>query len=178
MENRVSFIHDEMTLKVLILFILRHISEPVPETDLTDVTLLCDDGIGYFEFTDCLHDLVSTGHIAALNGKYSVTEKGRQNGEATESSIPYSVRIRAERAAATLSQALSRSAMITASHELRSKGGFTVRLSMSDEVGEIMSLNLLCGDEKSVREIEENFRDNAEKIYGKVIEAVLEKRQA
>ena len=63
MEQRFGFIHDEMELKVLILYVLRKVNMPVPRNELTDLVLLCDDGIGYFEFAECLYDLIRTGHI-------------------------------------------------------------------------------------------------------------------
>ena len=174
MENNLGFIHNEMDLKVLILFILRHLTEPVPRGELTDITLLCDNAIGYFEFTECLADLLRTGHISAEDDAYSVTEKGRENGAAAESSLPYSVRIRAEKAASTLENILKRDSMIKASHEMRRRGGFTVKLSLSDGIGTVMSMDLLTGDDKQSEIIEKNFKKNAETIYSKIISILLE----
>ncbi len=174
MENRPGFIKSEMDLKVLILFILCRLPEPVHRDALTETTLLCDNAIGYFDFTDCLADLVRTGHISAQKEFYSITEKGRLNGEATESGIPYSVRIRAERAAATLAAALQRDSMIKASHELRARGGFTVHLSMSDGIGPVLSLDLLTGDDRQSKAMEANFRDHAESIYARIVDLLLE----
>lgn len=174
MEQRFGFIHDEMELKVLILFILRRLPCPVLYENLMDVTLLCDDGIGYFEFSECLSDLVSTEHVSVDEEKYFCTEKGRTNGEITEPNLPYSVRMRAEKAAAALSHMLKRDSMIIASHEMRQRGGFTVKLSMSDGVGPIISMELLSGDDKQTKKMEENFRKNAESIYNKIVNILLE----
>ena len=173
MEQRFGFIQNEMDLKVLILYILRHIKMPVPKEDLIEVTLLCDEGIGYFEFTECLADLVSTEHVSEEDGAYTVTGKGRANGEAAESSLPYSVRIRADKASATLSLVLARDSMITASHEMRQRGGFTVKLSLSDGMGSVINMELLCGDDKDAKKMEENFRKNAESIYGEIVWLLL-----
>ena len=89
-----------MELKVLILFILRRLPQAATWEELTDATLLTDTAIGYFDFSECMTDLVRTEHIAKSDDGYTVTEKGRENGEAMESSLPYSVRVRAEKAAA------------------------------------------------------------------------------
>jgi hypothetical protein len=173
LENRLGFIQTEMDLKVLILFILSRLPTPVSRDDLTDTTLLCDSAIGYFDFSECLADLQRTEHVVAENEYYSITEKGRANGEITESGLPYSVRVRAEKAAATLSNVLMRNSMIHASHEMRMHGGFTVKLDMSDGIGSVMSMELLVGDNKQSAIIEKNFKDNAEKIYSQVIELLL-----
>ena len=122
MEGPLGFIHSEMDLKVLILFILRRLPEPAAWEELTDMTLLSDGAIGYFDFSECLTDLVRTGHVEKVGDTYAVTDKGRVNGEAMESSLPYSVRVRAEKAAATLASLQRRRKMIEAGHEMRSRG--------------------------------------------------------
>ncbi|MGM9522028.1 MAG: DUF4364 family protein [Oscillospiraceae bacterium] len=179
MEGRFGFIQSEMDLKVLILFILRRLPEPAARDELTDITLLCDGAIGYFDFSECLTDLTRTGHISVEtrpdNDYYSITEKGRINGEATESGLPYSVRMRAEKAASTLANIQRRNAMIKASHEMRMRGGFTVKLSMSDGIGPIISMDLLVGDDKQAAAIESRFKKNAESIYSKIIDILLDK---
>ena len=175
MEERFGFIHDEMDIKVLILFILSRLPEPVPMDMLSDVTLLCDDAIGYFEFSDCVADLVKTGHVADKNGKHIITDKGRENGSVTESGLPYSVRIRAERAASALAHMQRRSALISASHEMRSRGGYTVKLDMSDGIGPILSIEILAGNDKQALKLEENFKRSAETMFNKILDVLLEK---
>ncbi len=74
MEERLGFIHDKLDIKILILFILRRLPEPVTFDVLRDLTL-CDDGIGYFDFADesraCRHGApADDGHTFAL------TERG------------------------------------------------------------------------------------------------------
>ena len=174
MEQRFGFIHDKMDLKVLILFLLRRLPAPVDRESLMDITLLCDDGVGYFEFSECLHELLETEHVSLENNMYLVTEKGRLNGEATESGLPYSVRMRAEKAAAALSGVLKRDSMISVSHELRQRGGYTVKLSMSDGIGPVIDMELLMGDDSQVKKVESNFRKNAENYYTRIVELLLE----
>ncbi len=174
MEERLGFIHSEMELKVLILFILRRLPERAAFQELTDMTLLTDGAIEYFDFTESLSDLVRTGHVDKNDEGYLVTEKGRVNGEAMESSLPYSVRVRAEKAAETLANLQRRRGMIEASHRMRNRGGFTVHLAMSDGLGPVLSMDLLTGDDKQSAVIEENFKKNAEKLYGKIVELLLE----
>ena len=174
MEGRFGFIQNEMDLKVLILFILRRLPEPAAREELTDLTLLCDNAIGYFDFTECLADLARTGHITVEDEHYAITDKGRENGEAAESGLPYSVRVRAERAAATLAHLQQRSSMIQVSHEMRARGGFTVKLSMSDGVGSVLSMEVLTGDAAQSARIEENFKKNAEAVYGRIMKVLLD----
>ena len=64
--------------------------------------------------------------------------------------------------------------MIQASHEENPGGGCTVTLSMSDGVGEIISLRLLASCEEQAELIERNFRSDAEGYYTKMIELLTE----
>ena len=58
----VGFIRDKLEIKFLILYIAARVSEPVRLAELQELTM-CDDGIDYFDFAECLSDLVNTQHI-------------------------------------------------------------------------------------------------------------------
>ena len=91
-----------------------------------------------------------------------------------ESSLPFSVRKRAEKIIAPEAERLRRLSMITAQHRNRDSGCF-VTLAMSDGKGEIIRLNILSSGEQQAERIEENFRDRAEELYCKIIE-LLDKK--
>ena len=66
-----GFIQDQLEIKFLILYIAARVVEPVPFDTILDLTL-CDDAIDYFEFSDCLADLVRTGHLTlSADGLYA-----------------------------------------------------------------------------------------------------------
>ena len=56
-----GFIQDKLEIKFLILYLAARVIEPVPFDTLLDLTL-CDDAIDYFDFSECLADLVKTEH--------------------------------------------------------------------------------------------------------------------
>ena len=64
---------------------------------------------------------------------------------------------------------LRRRAMITASHET-ADNVCRVHLALSDGMGEILNLQMLCGGEEQAEKLEENFRKNAEKYYTQIME--------
>ena len=76
LENNLGFIHNENGSKGFDSVYLTPSDRTSTRGELTDITLLCDNAIGYFEFTECLADLLRTGHISAEDDAYSVTEKG------------------------------------------------------------------------------------------------------
>ena len=57
-----GFIHDKLEIKFLILYIAARVIEPIPFDTVLDLTM-CDDGVDYFDFSECLNDLVKTEHL-------------------------------------------------------------------------------------------------------------------
>ena len=92
----IGFIHEKLDIKILILYILNHLPAAVDAQTLSDL-VFCDNGIGYFDYSDCLAELVDTAHITEEGGKYRITEKGSRNVNEVASSLPYSVRMKADR---------------------------------------------------------------------------------
>lgn len=169
-----GFIHEELDIKILILFVLRRLPGIVDPSELSDLCRSCDEGFDYFEYSDCLADLIDNGLIAESEEGFSITEKGAKNVEVVENDIPYSVRSRAEKLLKPLRDRLRREAMIKTSHENRKDGCF-VSLAMSDGEGDVISLRLLCGGEEQAKTMEKNFRKNAEALYQQFIELLSKK---
>ena len=172
MTERFGFIREKLDIKILILFVLRNLPEPVSFDTLTDLTL-CDDGISYFDFAESLSELVQTEHVSSNGLTYAITEKGIRNGTITQSSIPYSVRVKAEKKVTALSRALTRNSMISTAQTIRRGGGYTVSLSLSDGVGEILSMELFAINEAQANAIEKGFLKNAEGIYNNLIDMII-----
>ena len=166
--DRLGFIHEKLDIKILILFILRRLPGVVDRDTLSDFTQ-CDGGVGYFDFSDCLSELVDTGLVIEEEGGYRISEKGADAGETVESSLPFSVRKKAEKILAPEAERLRRLSMLTAEHK-DINGNCMVTLAMNDGKGEIMHVELLCAGEEQANRIEKNFKHNAEAIYGQLIE--------
>ena len=164
--DQLGFIHEKLDIKILILYILRRLPGTVDAETLRSL-VMCDDGIGYFDYTECLYELVSGGNVEEKDGGYAITEKGDRNAQEVESSIPYSVRTKSARMLAPIQQKMRRDASIQASHEL-SEDGCTVTLSMGDGKGELIRLSFVCAGEEQARKIEANFRRDAETFYQKI----------
>ena len=173
MEEKFCLSQKKLDIKILILFLMRRLKAPVTLDALTEVIISGDDGISYFDFAECVAELVKTEHLQLSGNIYSLTEKGERNGELTESSLPFSVRSRAENATSVLRKSQFRDAMITAHHTLRPDGALTVKLSLSDKVGDIIYMELYAADKKQAAILENGFRRNAESVYNTVLENLL-----
>ena len=88
----VGFIRDKLEIKFLILYVTAGVAEPMPLSDIQALTMI-DDGIDYFDFSQCLNELVKTGHLRINDEqKYAITPKGLKNSEICQSSLPRSRR--------------------------------------------------------------------------------------
>ncbi|MGN8888968.1 DUF4364 family protein [Dysosmobacter sp. HCP28S3_G4] len=168
-----GFIHDKLEIKFLILYIAARVVEPVPFDTMLDLTL-CDDAIDYFDFSDCLADLVRTEHLTlSQDGLYAITEKGLKNSQICETSLPYSVRLRCDKNLADCNRKLRRKSQVRASTVRRENGTFTVTLSLSDDMGSVMDLDLMVIREDMARQLEKRFLDAPERMYSEIMRVLL-----
>ena len=173
---RLGFIHEKLDIKILILFILRRLPGEVEPETLCELCQ-CDGGIDYFDYSDCLSDLIETGHIKETPTGYTITDKGAKNAEAVESSLPYSVRMKADRVTEPIAEQMRRAAMIVAQHTNTPEGGCNVHLALSDGIGQIVSMQLLAADEAQARTMEHYFKAHAEDVYQALVRLLTESEE-
>ena len=170
-----GFIHEKMDIKVLILYVLDQLPGPVDSLTLSEL-VFCDDGIGYFDYSDCLAELVETEQITEEKGKYQITETGHQNVNTVESTLP------AGRFASTitapLAERMRRAAMITAKHRAQEDCTFLVDLAVSDGVSDILSMSVMSPTESMAETMEQTFRGKAESIYHDVVRILTESEES
>ena len=170
---RYGFIHDKLDIKFLILYFMARFATPIDFPTLTELTV-CDDGIGYFEFAEAVSELVESGHLTLEDGLYSITEKGRENGAAGESSLPYSVKRNCSAQLVKLNGILRRNAQVRAETEPRPEGGYSARMFLDDDGGNLFTLELFCGSQEQANRLAESFKAERERIYNAVLSALLE----
>ena len=164
---------EKLDIKILILFILRRLPSVVDAQTLANLAL-GDGTVGYFDFAECLAELVDSGHVDQSRAGYLITEKGSRNCEIVESSLPYTIRRKLEKTLRPLADRMRRRSMIVAEHAAGEDGGMRVRLALDDDEGTIMDARFLCGGEEQAARIEEKFREQAEQIYNRIMEMLLE----
>ena len=168
-----GFIHDKLEIKFLILYIAARVIEPIPFDTVLDLTM-CDDAIDYFDFSECLSDLVKTQHLTlSEDGLYAITDKGLRNSQICESSLPYSVRLRCDKNIAIWNRKLRRKSQVRAVWDQRANGTYTVRLNLDDDMGSVMDLKLMVVREDMAKVLSERFMKAPEKLYSKVMDLLL-----
>ncbi len=172
---RFGFIQDKLEIKFLILYVASRLIEPVPFEAMQELTI-CDDGIDFFDFSECLSSLVTSGHLSlSADGLYAITEKGVHNGRICETSLPYSVRLLADKNITIYNQKLKRRAQVKSEVKPRPNGTYTVTLSFCDDADEsILRMELMVPKEVMAQDLATRFRENAEQLYTGVLNALFE----
>ncbi len=169
---RFGFIHDKLDIKFLILYLMARVAAPIDFTVLTELTM-CDDGVDYFQFAEAVSELVESAHLSLEDEHYAITEKGRKNGGICESSLPYSIRLKCDRNLARLNASLRRNAQVCAEILPRTDGTFTLRLTLDDDDGNLLTLELLTASETQAAHLAERFRAHPDQVYNGVLEVLL-----
>ena len=160
--GRVGFIQDKLEIKFLILYVAARLIEPVPFEAMQELTM-CDDGIDFFDFSECLSNLVESQHLTLSDdGLYAITEKGLHNGAICESSLPYSVRLRADKNITIFNQKLKRRAQIQSDIAPR-----------RNESQPILKMELMVPKEVMAKDLAERFQKNPEQLYTGVLNTLF-----
>ena len=168
----VGFIQNELDLKLLVLYIMARVAQPVTFPQLLELAL-CDAGVDYFSLTQAVEHMVATGQLARDGERYSITEKGKRNSEICQSSLPYSVRLRCDKNLAACNRHLRRKSQVKASTEKRPNGTYTVRLELSDDMGSVMDLRLAIPREDMAAMLTERFQKSPERLYGEIMRTLM-----
>lgn len=172
--GRVGFIQDKLEIKFLILYVAARLIEPVPFEAMQELTM-CDEGVDFFDFSECLSSLVESQHLTLSDGGlYAVTEKGLRNGTICEESLPLSVRLRADKNITIFNQKLKRRAQIKSDIAPRGNGTYTVTLAFNDDDDEaLLKMELMVPKEIMARDLAARFQKNPEQLYTGVLNTLF-----
>lgn len=170
-----GFIHDKLDMKVYLLYLLSRLDGPVDFTALTELAL-AERGTEYFLFAQALAELKESGHLTEEGGSYAVTDKGRYISADSEGTLPQVLRRRCDGRLGSLNAVLRRRAQVHAQVLPREDGGYTLRLGLDDNGGNLFTLELLVPSEEEGQAMAGRFQASPETIYHSVL-AVLQGRE-
>ena len=118
--------------------------------------------------------MVSTGHLKeSEEGRYIITERGREDGATTADSIAFTVRQKAENLINRFNRQLKRSSYIKTQIIPREGGEYSVIMSLDDEVSNLMTLELVAPDQRQAVRLAKLFEKKAENVYNLTMTELL-----
>ena len=172
--QRLGFIHDMLDVKILILFVMARVSYPVTNGEIYE---LCyqDDCLSYFDVCTAIPEMIKSGHLQEVEEeRFVITEKGRADGSLTEDSIAFTVKQRAENAVAKYNRQIRRSSFVKTQVIPRDTGDFSVIMALDDEMGNLMTLELVAPDQRQAVRLGKLFEKKAEMVYNLTMAELLD----
>ena len=172
--QRLGFIHDMLDVKVLILFVMARVGYSVNTQQIYE---LCyqDDCLSYFDVFTAVPEMVASGHLKQLeDDTYIITEKGKADGSLTEDSIAFTVKQRAENAVSRFNRQIRRSSFVKTQILPRESGDYSVIMALDDEMGNLMTLELVAPDQRQAVRLGKLFEKKAEAVYNLTMAELLD----
>ena len=175
--ERHGFIHDILDVKILILYVMSLVDEPITAQTIYE---LCyqDECLSYFDVQEAVPQMVESGHLEKQDdGLYVITDKGRETEEITHDSIAFPVKQRAKSAVEKLNRTNKRDQFIRTEIRKQENGEYTVFMGLDDLQGTLMNLELTMPTLHQARKLEAAYRRNAEVVYQSVMIGLLEEAE-
>ena len=175
--ERHGFIQDILDVKILILYVMSLVEEPVSAQTIYE---LCyqDERLSYFDVQEAIPQMVESGHLEKLADEtYSITDKGRETEDITHDSIAFPVKHRARTAVERLNRTTKREQFIRTEIREKENGEYAVRMGLDDLQGSLMELELTMPSLHQARKIKAAFHKNAEAVYQSVMIGLLEEAE-
>ena len=175
--QRLGYIHNMMDVKVLILYVTARANYPMTVQEIYEVCYQ-DDCLSYFDVCTAVPEMIASGHLKdAGDEAYEITEKGRQDGAVTEDSIAFTVKRRAEDAIEKFNRQLRRSSYVKTQVIPRDSGDYSVIMSLDDDQGNLMTLELLAPDSRQAVRLSKLFEQKAEDVYKMTMTVLLDEEE-
>ena len=176
--QRLGFIHDMLDVKVLILFVTARSSYPMTLQEIYEVCYQ-DDCLSYFDVCTAVPEMVTSGHLKQLDDeRFEITDKGRETGSLTEDSIAFTVKQRAENAVDKFKRQIRRSSFVKTKIVPRENGDYSVIMALDDEVGNLMTLELVAPDQRQAVRLGKLFEKKAENVYNLAMAELLDEEDS
>lgn len=172
--QRLGFIHDMIDVKVLILYVAARSNYPMTVQEIYELCYV-DDSLSYFDVCTAIPEMETSGHLCRNEeGKYEITQRGREDGELTADSLAFTVRQKAENMVAKFNRQLKRSSYVKTQVLPRENGDISVIMMLDDEVGNLLTIELMAPDQRQAVRLSRMFEKKAEMIYAMTMNELLD----
>lgn len=167
--------------KVLILYILNKVNKPLTNDALLQLVLSITD-MNYFYFQQFLLDLLENKYIElfkeddneVFESVYRITDLGRETLSLTQDMIPGIVKLKVDSTFKDELAEIKDSVSVVSEFVPIDKNDFNVKCKIIENNRVLFEVNVFAGSPEHAKTICDNWENNAENIYPKIID-LLEK---
>lgn len=168
-------IKDEVTIRLIILFTLSKVEEPLSITQI-DELILKNCIINYFDLQLSLQYLVDIEHIEELNTqegiRYQITKKGSDAAKWFYKEVPVYLREPIEKSVLPMQRDKEKQEQVQANVIPINENEYYVECIMKEKNITVLDVKFYAGTKKQAKEMAEVFKDNPGELYGGVLKAL------
>lgn len=164
--------------KVTILYILNYITEDFTDNDLFKLIAEIRN-INYFYFIDILTDLINFKLIETITKEQKnllqITNKGKEFLELTIDILPGMLKLKIDDILKKKTSLIADEKAVTAEYIPESETDYTVKCKITENNKTIFELTTFAGSNKNAKQIANNWKQNASKIYPEILKLLTNK---
>lgn len=174
---------DEQTLlenKVLILYIIDKVGKAIYQNALIELILEVSD-MNYFYLQQFLLDLQEDKLVVKYDNPedtiYEITNEGKSALELTKDMIPGIVKLKVDSKFKDSLDNIEEKFSISADFTPKGEKDFMVKCKIIENTNVLFELNTFAGSREQAKKIVDNWNINAENIYPKILELLVDNTQ-
>ena len=159
--------------KVLILYILNKIGKPISNDSLLNLVLAVTD-MNYFYFQQFLLDLIDTNFIISYNKEtqvvYELTEHGKNTLDLTLDILPGIIKLKVDTNLKNTLETVEEEHSIIAEYTPKNENNYIINCKIVENNEVVFEIKTFAYSRDQAKEFVDNWKNNAEKIYPKVLD--------
>ena len=159
--------------KVLMLYIINSMTDDFTDNDLFKMVAEIND-INYFYFSDILDDLINSKLVETYTKDeqklLEITDKGKQSLELTIDILPGILKLKTDNVLKNRISIVSDEKAVTAEYIPESETDYTVKCKIVENNKTIFELTTFAGSNEHAKRIADNWKENANIIYPKILD--------
>ncbi len=159
--------------KVLILYILDQIHKPITNDNLYKLVLTAID-MNYFYFQQFLLDMINTKFVVSYTKEdqliYELTELGKNTLDLTLDILPGIVKLKVDTNLKTTLDKVEEEHSIIAEYTPKNENNYIINCKIVENNETVFEVKTFAYSREQAKDIVDNWKNNAEKIYPKVLD--------
>ena len=159
--------------KVLILYLINKINNEIKNDNLYNIVSLSED-INYFYYQELITDLKNNNLIIFISqddcNLLKLSSEGKQAYELTKSLLPGLLKLKADTVLKEQIPNIEEESSVISEFIPKDENNYTIKCKVIEKNETIFEISLYAGSRENAKQIADNWKNNANSIYPKVIE--------
>ena len=162
--------------KVLILYLLNKLPDGIKNDNLYKIVSSANN-INYFYFQELLTDLIETNFVGSFTKDedtvVKITSEGQNALSLTKSLLPGILKLKADSVFKDEVSSIAEESSIITEYIPKDENNYTVKCKIVENNETIFEVSTFAGSRDRAKQISDNWKNNANAIYPKIIDLLL-----